>query len=427
MNQVISDFKKNAKQIQAISLMTSFTFVLLEGGSRSGKTFIEIYAIIARMLKYPGSKHVAVRKHFNHAKISLWHQTIPDVFKKAFPNLQYKENKTDWYIELENGSQLWIAGTDDKERIEKILGTEWATILLNEISEQGYDTFELLKTRLNPGKGVKPLMLLDQNPPKKSHWSFMRFHQGLNPETKQPLPESEKEKQVYFRMNPVDNTDNLNDDYLQILEGLSEAKKKRFLYGEYGEDTEGALWKSDWIILNRIKEKPDCKRVVVAIDPNVTDDKKVNQFTDEAGIITVGTYKINNEDHFCVIRDDSTPGLSWGDIACKVYESEKADRIIGEVNQGGDLIEMNLRNHNRFISYESVRATRGKEVRAEPVADLYRRGYVHHVGYFPELEDELTTWVPGEGRSPNRLDALVWGIIYLSGRPEGRPIEKTGW
>ena len=150
MNQVISDFKKNAKQIQAISLMTSFTFVLLEGGSRSGKTFIEIYAIIARMLKYPSSKHVAVRKHFNHAKISLWHQTIPDVFKKAFPNLQYKENKTDWYIELENGSQLWIAGTDDKERIEKILGTEWATILLNEISEQGYDTFELLKTRLNP-------------------------------------------------------------------------------------------------------------------------------------------------------------------------------------------------------------------------------------------------------------------------------------
>ena len=164
------------------------------------------------MLKYPGSKHVAVRKHFNHAKISLWHQTIPDVFKKAFPNLQYKENKTDWFIELENGSQLWIAGTDDKERIEKILGTEWATILLNEISEQGYDTFELLKTRLNPGKGVKPLMLLDQNPPKKSHWSFMRFHQGLNPETKQPLPESEKEKQVYFRMNPIDNTDNLNDD-----------------------------------------------------------------------------------------------------------------------------------------------------------------------------------------------------------------------
>ena len=88
---------------------------------------------------------------------------------------------------------------------------------------------------------------------------------------------------------------------------------------------------------------------------------------------------------------------------------------------------MNLRNHNKFISYESVRATRGKEVRAEPVADLYRRGYVHHVGDFPELEDELTTWVPGEGRSPNRLDALVWGIIYLSGRPEGRPIEKTGW
>jgi len=420
-NTIKRTFVKIEKQHQAIRLMSQFNEVLLEGGSRSGKTAIEIYAIIARGLKYKESKHVAVRKHFNHAKIALWFQTIPQVFKMAFPGIKYKENKTDWFIEFGEGSQLWIGGTDDKERIEKILGTEWATILLNEISEQSYNTYELLKTRLNPGKGVKPLFLMDQNPPKKSHWSYIKFHQLLNPENKQPLSEDNKSRQCFLLMNPLDNKDNLNESYLQTLYSLSESKKKRFLDGQYGDDKEGALWKSEWIIANRYLEYPDnISRLVVAIDPNVTEDKKVTENTDEAGIITVGIFKIDKEDHYIVKRDDSTPGLSWGEVSRQVYKEEKADRIIGEVNQGGDLIEMNVRNYDKTIAYESVRATRGKNIRAEPVADLYRRGYVHHYGEFPDLEDELTTWVPGEGRSPNRLDALVWGITYLMGGVEPR-------
>jgi hypothetical protein len=414
-------FIKTSKQFQAIDLMTKYKEVLLEGGSRSGKTLIEIYAILARGFKYKGTKHVAVRKHFNHAKVSLWFQTIPAVFKLAFPGIKYKENKTDWFIEFGEGSQLWIGGTDDKERIEKILGTEWVTILLNEISEQTYNTYELLKTRLNPPKGVKALFLMDQNPPKKSHWSYIKYHLGLNPENKQPLTEENKLRQAYIQMNPFDNKDNLNESYLNMLESLSESKKRRFRDGIYGDDKEGALWKSEWIIKSRYNECPEnIARLVVAIDPNVTDDKKATENTDEAGIITGGLFKIDNEDHFFIKRDDSTPGLSWGEVACKVYDEEKADRIIGEVNQGGDLIEMNLRNYNKSIAYESVRATRGKDVRAEPIADLYRRGFVHHIGEFPELEEELTTWTPGEGRSPNRLDALVWLITFLMGSQEAR-------
>jgi len=112
------EFKKTAKQSQAIDLMTRYIYCLFEGGSRSGKTFIEIYAILARAFKHPETRHVAVRKHFNHAKMSLWHQTIPDVFSIAYPGIKYKENKTEWVIELGNGSQLFIGGTDDKERTE---------------------------------------------------------------------------------------------------------------------------------------------------------------------------------------------------------------------------------------------------------------------------------------------------------------------
>lgn len=424
-------FQKTQKQIEAINLFSNYTEVLSEGGGRAGKTFIEIYAMIARGLKHPGTKHLAVRKRFNHAKISLFHQTIPEVFKIAFKEVKNNQNKSDYYFEFGNGkikSELWIAGTDDKERIEKILGTEWATIFLNEISEQSYETYELLKTRLNPPQGMRSLLLLDQNPPSMSHWSYQRFHMGIDPTNRQKIPELERNKMAVIKMLPKDNEKNLNENYLSMLAGLSESKRKRFEFGEYSNDAEGALWKMAWISSKRILEIPkNITRIIVAIDPNVTADKNINSNTDEAGIISVGKYRENNEDHYVVIRDDSTAGLSWGHEAVKVYKEIKADRIIAEVNQGGDLVEMNIRNYDKYIPYESVRATRGKEIRAEPVSDLYRRGYVHHLGELPELENELTTWIPGNIRSPNRLDALVWGISYLSGNGEARQINVAGW
>lgn len=414
------EFRKNSKQIEAIDLLGEYDEGLLEGGSRSGKTFIEVYTQIARGKKYPGTMHLALRKRFNHAKAALWHQTIPQVFKKAFPAIKYKANKQDYFFEFGDGSQLWIGGTDEKDRVEKILGTEWADILLNETSEQVYDTYETLKTRLNPPKGVRPLYMMDQNPGNKRHWTYKKFHQLIDPATGQPLSEVQKSRQFVLLMNPKDNIINLSDGYISNLESLSEAKQRRFLYGQYSDDTERALWKRTWIQqTRRIERSKDVVRAVVAIDPNVTEDKKVTSGTDSAGIITVAQLqKIDGHFHYEVWSDDSTPGLSWGGEAVAAFKRNKADKIIAEVNQGGDLVKMNIRNYDQQIAdyhYDSVRATRGKEVRAEPVADLYRLGYVHHVGDFPELEDELCEWIPGEGRSPNRLDALVWAILYLSG------------
>lgn len=424
------EFRKNPRQIEAIDLMGDFEEVLAEGGSRSGKTFIEIYAQIVRGKKYPGSMHLALRKRFNHAKVALWNQTIPQVFKKAFPGLKYKQNKQDYYFEFADGAQLWIGGTDEKDRVEKILGTEWADILLNEVSEQSYDTFETLKTRLNPPKGMRPLYMMDQNPGNKRHWAFKKFHLLIDPVTGQPLSEAQKKRQACIQMNPRDNALNLSEGYILTLESMSEAKRRRFLEGQYSDDTEKALWKRPWIQQTRRKERSkDVIRCVVAIDPNVTEDKKATAETDAAGIITVAQLqKIDGHFHYEVWSDDSTPGLSWGGEAVAAYKRNSADKVIAEVNQGGDLVKMNIRNYDQQIAdyhYDSVRATRGKEVRAEPVADLYRLGFVHHIGDFPELEDELCEWIPGEGRSPNRLDALVWGISYLAGLNNGSGIIST--
>ena len=344
-------FKKTAKQFQAVDLMAAHIEVLLEGGSRSGKTFIACYAIIARCLKYPNSRHLIVRKHFNHIKQSIWYQTLPNVIRIAFPNIKPKENKSDWFLQFDNGSQIWIAGTDDKERIEKILGSEWDTIYMNEASQMAYNTYEMLKTRLNPQQSIKPLFLIDYNPPSKKHWGFKIFRLGVHPENDLPLKDNTR--YAFIKMNPSDNKENLSAGYIDTLESMSEKNRKRFLDGDYSDDSEGALWKREWITKTRIDVAPlNLIRVIVAIDPNVTEDKKADENTDEAGVITVAQYKIEKEDHYVVLSDDSTPGLSWGEVSVNVYHKFKADKIIGEVNNGGDLIEMNVRNYDRQISFD---------------------------------------------------------------------------
>lgn len=429
------NFLKSPVQIKARDAAKLFREVLFEGGSRSGKTFIAIFIIVARAWLNPGSRHLIVRKHFSHAKTAIWHQTLPEVMRKAFPAIPYKKNSTDFFITIDNpgidgpSSEIWIGGTDDAERIEKILGTEWATIFMSEISQQEYSTYELLVTRLNPLQGMRPLFLFDQNPGSKRHWAWFKFHLNHVPGTKsgEMLPENVIDNQIVVKMNPIDNVVNLNEYYMGQLANLSPEKRKRFERGEYTEATEGALWQPEWIVNNRISIYPEnITMLIVSIDPNVTDDEKATENTDEAGIITAGKYRLNGQDHYVVIRDDATPGISWGRVAVDTYNEYKADYIIAEVNNGGDLVKMNIRNYSAEARYDDVRASRGKEIRAVPVVDLYRRGMVHHLGEFPDLETELLTWTTGK-KSPNRLDALVWAISYLSGNSTGGAAKVSGW
>jgi len=411
----MNDFKKTPKQIEATRLMADKQEVLLEGGSRSGKSFIIIRNIILRALKYPDTRHLIVRFRFNHVKQSIWYGTIQDVMKIAFPSINYTENKSDWFISFDNGSEIWIGGTDDKERIEKILGNEYATIFVNEASQIPYETYETLKTRLNPPKGVPPKLIIDYNPPSKKHWGYRIFHEHKNPETDAPL--RHQERYGYLRMNPVDNTENLNENYLETLESLGEKRRRRFYLGEYSDDTEGALWKRDWIIRHRVESVSDLTRVVVAVDPAVTG----NETSDDTGIIVVGSKTIEGKEHYYVMDDFTYHGdvTGWGQSVIDAYRRHSADLVVAETNQGGDLVEMNIRNYDRSIRFKKVTATRGKALRAEPIANLYDMGLVHHVGNFLELEDELCMWTPEDKESPNRLDALVWGITYLSGRGSG--------
>lgn len=181
------------------------------------------------------------------------------------------------------------------------------------------------------------------------------------------------------------------------------------LYQQNPIDVEGALWKFDTIGLNRVASTPPLRRILVAVDPAVT----ATQNSDETGIIVGG---IDAEDHIYILADRSLIGtpLQWARRVADAYDEFSADRVIAEVNQGGDLVETNLRMVNKTIPYKPVRATRGKLIRAEPVAALYEQGRVHHVGTFSELEDQLCSWSPLDTKSPDRLDALVWLCTALA-------------
>lgn len=176
------------------------------------------------------------------------------------------------------------------------------------------------------------------------------------------------------------------------------------------EDVEGAFWSHDEIDKYRVPELPQgvgLKRIVIGVDP-------AGGGGDEIGIVGVGK---GSDDHYYVLRDRSLVASpnAWAAEVLKLYEELQADRVVAEKNYGGDMVEATLRNveGGRIMAYTAVSASRGKAIRAEPVSALYERGLVHHVGMFPELEDQMTSWTQDSPDSPDRLDALVWSVTEL--------------
>lgn len=224
-------FEFTDKQKELLGLCTDHKNVMAYGGSRSGKTFGLVYAVVTRALKEP-SRHLIARYRFNHVKQSIIYDTLPAVMKLAYPNVPYEVSKTDWFAEFPNGSQIWFGGLDDKERVEKILGNEYATIYLNECSQIPERSKNTVKTRLAQKTGLVNRMFYDCNPPSRRHWTYQDFIEN-------PVPDS-----ACIRINPQDNQHNISEDYIKLLEGLPEDQRKRFLLGEFADAVEGAYYSS---------------------------------------------------------------------------------------------------------------------------------------------------------------------------------------
>lgn len=236
----MSDFRLTEKQCEAVKLLSSQArHIMLFGGSRSGKTFLAVRALIIRASKEK-SRHVILRLNFNHIKTSIWLDTLPKVLKISFPDLTVEWNKTDYYITLPNGSEVWVGGLDDEKRVEKILGKEYSTMYFNECSQIPYKSIQIALTRLAEKNTLKKKAYYDQNPPGKKHWSYWLFEKHLDPVDNIPV---EPTRYASILMNPKDNIDNIDPEYItEILDNLPEAQRKRFKDGEFSTDDDGAAY-----------------------------------------------------------------------------------------------------------------------------------------------------------------------------------------
>jgi len=219
------------RQAEAVKLLgNGHLGVLLHGGTRSGKTLVLTLAILKRALKYPGSRHLMARLYLSHARTSLWLETLLPLLR----NVEGAHlNHSEPMVRFPNGSEIWVGGFDDKERIEKLLGHEYASLLFNEVSQISYDAVILGLTRLAQHiEGMRCVAYFDCNPPSPMHWAHKLFIEKVDPKSGKPL--ETPDLWGALSLNPVDNLANLPPNYMHdILDNLPERDRRRLRDGEW--------------------------------------------------------------------------------------------------------------------------------------------------------------------------------------------------
>ncbi len=306
-------------------------YTCLAGGTRSGKTFLIVRAIVVRALKAESSRHAILRLHANAARASIALDTLPQVMRLCFPGVSLKEHRQDGFFALPNGSRIWIGGLDDKERVEKILGLEYATVYLNEASQIPYSSALIAFTRLAQLIPKLPQRaFVDLNPVGKTHWTNVLFGEKRDPISRQPLKTPGNYQRAF--LNPPDNVANLSPEFLASLADLPEKQRKRFYEGLYVDEIEGALWTYDGIDAHRcgLDDMPEEKRaaVVVAVDPSGAAGRD-DLCADEIGIIVAA----RGTDGDCYILADLScreAPVVWGRRAAVAFHEYRADCIVAE-------------------------------------------------------------------------------------------------
>jgi len=315
----------------------------------------------------------------------------------GFPEWSPTKRSLSWA----NGAKVEFYSAEEPERLR---GPQFSAAWCDELAawNKDIDTWQMLQFCLRLGKHPRVCVTTTPKPTK-----LMR-ELLKNPKT------------VVTSGSTFDNAANLADTYLVAVKEQYEGTRigRQELYAEVLEEAEGALWSTEMLDNANVKHEdvPDLARIVVALDPAVTS----NAESDMTGIVVAGI-DING---IAYVLGDYTDRLSpqgWAAKAIQLYHHYQADRIVAEVNQGGDMVRTTIHGEDETVSYKAVRASRGKYARAEPISALYERGLVKHVANPPdgaslnELETQMRTWEPlGRVGSPDRLDAMVWAITDLS-------------
>lgn len=234
-------FKKTAAQTAAVLLIvtSSAINIMLYGGARSGKTFLAVFILIVRACKCK-SNHIIVRNTFNSVKNSIWMETLPKVLMVAFPDLNVKWDRSNYILTIPNGSTIRCGGLDDGDKLERLLGLEFSTLLVEECNQVPWIAVQKLKTRLAEKNSLVKKIFYTQNPTKTSSAYYQVFEQGVDPVDAEALDEDERKDYLSIKMTPQSNIDNLDPEFIKMLSKLPEKERLRFLEGEYDKDNSGA-------------------------------------------------------------------------------------------------------------------------------------------------------------------------------------------
>ena len=372
-----------------------------KGGRASGKSHFFAEAIIERLVMENHTRVVCIREVQRSLKFSS-KQLLEDKIKSLEVENLFDITSTEIKMKYGNGVIIFQGMQDHTAESVKSL--------------EGFDLAWIEEAQSLSAKSIE---LLDPTLRKQGSEIWCSWNPNKSDDPVEKLF-TDNENSILVHVNYTDNpfVTAAVKEMAERTKSQSTLKYNHIWLGDYMREIEGALWTTDLIEKNTIEKDqvPDLVRLIVAIDPAVTG----NQTSDETGIVVVGRCQKNN---YYVLEDCSLRAHpdQWIKRAINKYHQYNADRIIAEVNNGGDLVENLLRNTDRNISFKSVRATRGKMLRAEPVAALYESEKVFHVGRFPELEEQMIFYNGKSNVSPDRLDALVWGITELS-QHSGKPV-----
>ena len=374
-------------------------YFLITGGRGSGKSWT--LALFLLNLTYQKG-HVILFTRYT--LVSAFISIIPEFLDKIeiMGKVNDFEVTQSEIINKLTGSKILFRGIKTSSgvntaNLKSIAGlSTWVIDEAEELTDP--DVFDKVDLSIRAKENFNRVILV-MNPAYKSHWIYNDFVKKKRSDT------------TYIHTTYLDNKINLSDSFVQAAEKTKRENPARYEHlflGTWLDDADGMLWNRAIIAKTRISEAPNLSRIIVAIDPAVT----ANMNSDETGIIVVG----KDSEGFGYVLEDLSGKYSpnhWAKVANDAAFRWNADCIVAEKNQGGDMVEAVLKSQGTNFRIKLVTATKGKYVRAEPVYSLYEQGQIYHVGSFPILESQMVTFDPDKGKSPDRVDALVWGLTEL--------------
>ena len=374
-------------------------YFLITGGRGSGKSWT--LALFLLNLTYQKG-HVILFTRYT--LVSAFISIIPEFLDKIeiMGKVNDFEVTQSEIINKLTGSKILFRGIKTSSgvntaNLKSIAGlSTWVIDEAEELTDP--DVFDKVDLSIRAKENFNRVILV-MNPAYKSHWIYNDFVKKKRSDT------------TYIHTTYLDNKVNLSDSFVQAAEKTKRENPARYEHlflGTWLDDADGMLWNRAIIAKTRISEAPNLSRIIVAIDPAVT----ANMQSDETGIIVVG----KDSEGFGYVLEDLSGKYSpnhWAKVANDAAFRWNADCIVAEKNQGGDMVEAVLKSQGTNFRIKLVTATKGKYVRAEPVYSLYEQGQIYHVGSFPILESQMVTFDPDKGKSPDRVDALVWGLTEL--------------